>query len=134
MKIHELAQKTGLTAPTIRFYEREGLLDTHHVRRGENNYRDYYDEAVEHLLMLKKIQSAGFTLAELKAMVEAEEANELPLQKIVEHIRQKMQEIDRKKAELEQIQAYLARMLAHKMALMDAEGKKELFYENPSAL
>jgi DNA-binding transcriptional MerR regulator len=45
MKIHELAQKTGLTAPTIRFYEQEGLLDTHHVRRGENNYRDYYQKA-----------------------------------------------------------------------------------------
>ncbi len=37
-----------------------------------------------------------------------------------------MEEIDRKKAELEQIQTYLAQMLAHKMALIDAEGKGEV--------
>jgi len=123
VKIHELAQKTGLTAPTIRFYEKEGLLDTHHVRRGENNYRDYCEEAVEHLLMIKKIQAAGFTLAELKELIQGEQANEFPLQKKVEHIHKKMKEIDRKKAELEQIQTYLAQMLAHKMALMDAEEK-----------
>ncbi len=41
VKINDLAKKIGLTAPTIRFYEQEGLLDTRHVRRGENNYRDY---------------------------------------------------------------------------------------------
>ena len=33
MFISELAQKTGLTSHTIRFYEEEGLLDTRHVRR-----------------------------------------------------------------------------------------------------
>ena len=27
MQINELAKKTGLTVPTIRFYEKEGLLD-----------------------------------------------------------------------------------------------------------
>jgi hypothetical protein len=28
MKIHEVEQQTGLTVPTLRFYEKEGLLDT----------------------------------------------------------------------------------------------------------
>ena len=68
MKIHELAKKTGLTAPTIRFYEQEGLLDARHVRRTENNYRDYCEEAIEHLLMMKEVQAAGFTLAEFKEL------------------------------------------------------------------
>ena len=47
MKIHVLAQKTGLTPPTIRFYEKEGLMDQRHVIRGNNNYRNYTEESVE---------------------------------------------------------------------------------------
>lgn len=123
MKIHELAQKTGLTAPTIRFYEQEGLLDTRHVRREENNYRDYCQGAVKHLLILKKFQAAGFTLAEFKALIQADKANELPLPKVVELLRQKQQEIARKQAELEQVQTYLAQLLVDKLALMAMEEK-----------
>ncbi len=125
MKINELAQRTDLTPPTIRFYEKEGLLDTDYVRREANNYRDYRDEAVELLLMLKKFQAAGFTLAEFKALIQVQRANELSLPKIVELLHQKMKEIDRKQAELEHVQTYLAQMVAHKLALMDAHGKED---------
>jgi MerR family transcriptional regulator, copper efflux regulator len=123
MKIHELAQRTGLTPPTIRFYEKEGLLDARHVQRGENNYRDYCDEAVDHLLMVKKVQAVGFTLAELKDVIQANDVNDLPLSKKIELLSQKMQEIDKKKDELVQVQTHLARMLANKMALMDSAEK-----------
>ena len=123
MKIRELAQKTGLTAPTIRFYEKEGLLDTPYVRREANNYRDYCQDAVELLLMLKKFQAGGFTLAEFKALIQANRANELSLPKLIELLHQKMKEIDRKQTELEQIQTYLAKMLAHKLASMNAAEK-----------
>lgn len=126
MKIHALAQRTGLTPPAIRFYEKKGLLDDRHVQRWENNYRDYCEEAVEHLLMIKKLQAAGFTLAELKEVIQADEANELPLTKKIELLLQKMQEIERKKDELEQVHTHLARMLARKMALRDAEEKENV--------
>ncbi len=56
MKIQELAQKTGLSVHTIRFYEKQGLLDGRHVRRENNNYRDYSDEAIERLNLVKKFQ------------------------------------------------------------------------------
>ncbi|GCE15202.1 MerR family transcriptional regulator [Tengunoibacter tsumagoiensis] len=123
MLIKELEKKTGLTRHTIRFYEKEGFLEQRSIRRGKNNYRDYSEDAVAYLMMLKAGQAAGFTLAELKELIQADEANELPLQKKVELIRQKMKEIERKKAELDQIQTYLAQMLAHKVALMDVEEK-----------
>jgi len=107
MLISELEKKTGLTRHTIRFYEKEGFLDKRYIRRGENNYRSYSEDAVEHLTMLKAGQAAGFTLGELKELIEADEANELPVQRKVELIRQKMKDIERKKAELDRIQSYL---------------------------
>src|SRR6266576_2992967 len=89
MFISELEKKTGLTRHTIRFYEKQGFLEERSFRRRENNYRDYSEETVEYLMMLKAGQAAGFTLAELKELINADEANELPLQRKVELIRQK---------------------------------------------
>lgn len=120
MLIKELEKKTGLTRHTIRFYEKQGFLRKHAIRREENNYRDYSEETVPYLLMLKAGQAAGFTLAELKELISADEANELPLQRKVELLRKKMKEIDREKAELDQIQAYLA----YKLTLIDPEAKR----------
>ncbi len=113
MKIHELAQKTGLTAPTIRFYEKKGLLDTRHVRRGENNYRDYCEETVEHLLMIKEVQAAGFTLAEFKELDAAcYTADGLVTQKAATFLRRKIAEVSEKRAELKRTQIYLTSKLA----------------------
>jgi MerR family copper efflux transcriptional regulator len=120
MLISELEKKTGLTRHTIRFYEKEGFLDKRYIRRGENNYRSYSEDAVEHLTMLKAGQAAGFTLGELKELIEADEANDLPVQRKVELIRQKMKDIERKKAELDRIQSYLAQILASKLTLQHA--------------
>ena len=124
MFIKELEKKTGLTRHTIRFYEKQGFLEERSFRREENNYRDYSEETVGYLMMLKAGQAAGFTLAELKELIHADGANELSLQKKVGLIRQKMKDIDRKKGELDQIQTYLAQMLANKLALIDAEENK----------
>ena len=113
MKIHELAKKTGLTAPTIRFYEQEGLLDARHVQRGDNNYRNYSEEAVEHLLMIKEVQAAGFTLAEFKELDEAcNTADGLVTQKAATFLRRKIDAVGEKLAELERVQTYLMSKLA----------------------
>ena len=40
MLIRDLEQQTGLDRATIRYYEKEGLLNPH---RTENGYRDYSD-------------------------------------------------------------------------------------------
>lgn len=113
MKIHELAKKTGLKAPTIRFYENEGLLDARHVRREHNNYRDYSEEAAEHLLLIKEVQAAGFTLSEFKELdLACQAADELLSQKATMFLRRKIAEVSEKIAELERVQTYLTSKLA----------------------
>ncbi|GGG70120.1 MerR family transcriptional regulator [Paenibacillus radicis (ex Gao et al. 2016)] len=122
MKIHVLAQKTGLTPPTIRYYEKEGLLTIRHVVRGENNYRDYTEEAVEHLQFIKRVQKVGFTLMEIKAVMEEKKGSKLEISRSIELLREKMIEMDSRKLELEQAQALLSRMLANKRALLKEKG------------
>ncbi|MCM3024770.1 MerR family transcriptional regulator [Heyndrickxia ginsengihumi] len=119
MKIQELAEKTGLTAYTIRFYEKEGLLDSRHVRRENNNYRNYSEEAIERLKLVKKFQGIGCSLAELKEILQDIDTNTRTHQQIIEWIRQKISEIEHKKEELDQMLETLNRMVEYRIALMN---------------
>lgn len=50
MKIQELAQKTGVSAKTIRYYEEIGILPA--PARAENNYREYGEQDVARLRLV----------------------------------------------------------------------------------
>ena len=126
MQIQELAEKTGLTIYTIRFYEKEGLLDSRHVVREENNYRNYSDEAIERLKFVKKFQGVGCSLAEIKEILQDRDTNTRTNQQVIEWIRHKIREIERKKDEYDQILDTLNRMLEYRMALENDPQKGEM--------
>ncbi|WP_400244513.1 MerR family transcriptional regulator [Niallia sp. JL1B1071] len=117
MKIQELAKKTCLTAYTIRFYEKEGLFDRRHVRRDVNNYRNYTEEAIERLKLIKKFQGVGCSLSELKDILQDVDTNTRTNEQVIEWIFQKIREIERKKEEYDQILNTLNFMLEYKIAL-----------------
>ncbi|WDL98560.1 MerR family transcriptional regulator [Alicyclobacillus sp. ALC3] len=83
----ELTAKTGLSVHTIRFYEKEGILDSRHVQREENRYRRYSDDAVERLNFVKTFQGIGCSLAELKEILQDHVANSRTDLEILELIR-----------------------------------------------
>lgn len=66
MQIGAMAQATGLSRDTLRFYEKPGLL---RARRGANGYRDYPPDAVDWLRYLRTAQQLGFTLADIDARI-----------------------------------------------------------------
>jgi DNA-binding transcriptional MerR regulator len=70
MTIGRLAKATGIPQTTIRFYEREGLLRPQ--SRSSGNYRLYGRTAAERLTFISAAQSAGFELAEIKAILSLE--------------------------------------------------------------
>ena len=112
MRISELSKRTNLKAHTIRFYEKEGLLPTRYVQRKKNNYREYAEEAVNRLLLIKEGQLAGFTIAELRELTNGDEVSPAADEKQVILIERKLASIDRKIGRLESFKAYLAKRLA----------------------
>jgi len=69
MLINELAKTTGLTVYTLRYYENLGLIEgKRDPEVKSNNYKDYDEEVVEKIRIIKDVQSIGFTLAEIKKM------------------------------------------------------------------
>lgn len=117
LKIQELADLMGLTPHTIRFYEKEGLLDSRHIQREKNNYRNYSDEAIERLRLIKKFQGIGCSLAELKTILQDHDTNARTNQEVIEWILQKINEIERKKDEYDQMLVTLNWMLTYRKLL-----------------
>lgn len=119
MKIQELAQKTGLSAYTIRYYEKEGLLDNRHYTREKNNYRNYSDEALRRLLFVEKFQGVGCSLTEIRDILREKEENAPSNEQVIDWIRHKISEIECKKDEYDQMLETLHRMLEYRTALRD---------------
>ncbi len=117
MLIGELAKKTGLQSHTIRYYEKEGLIAKRYIQRGANRYRHYADEVVERIGVIQSLQAAGFTLSEIKDLLERWDAGMLAPPKGELYLRRKLGEvvkrIDEKIAELEQTKAAMSKLAVH---------------------
>lgn len=70
MLIGELVKRSGFTKDAIRFYEKKGLINLNKKQRRENNYKEYPEQVLERLVLIKAIKEFGFTLAEIETFFE----------------------------------------------------------------
>lgn len=68
VKIGELARRTGLTIATLRFYEREGLIQ---CQRSETQYRYFPDDTVERIKRIVYLRSLNMPLADIRVVLSA---------------------------------------------------------------
>lgn len=71
MRISEVAHRTGLSAPTIRFYESEGLIAR--ADRDANGYRAYGEADVERLMFIAGAKQLDLGLADVRELLAARE-------------------------------------------------------------
>ena len=70
--IEQVANRTGLTKRTLRYYEEVGLLPP--TGRTEGNYRRYTEEDLQRLEQIKKLRDLlGFSLSDIRALLDAED-------------------------------------------------------------
>lgn len=67
ISIKEAAAQTGLSADTIRYYEKLGLLPE--VRRSSTGIRQFDDAVLSRLAFIKKMRQAGMSLASLQKYI-----------------------------------------------------------------
>ncbi|WP_113703962.1 MerR family transcriptional regulator [Nonomuraea lactucae] len=63
MTIQEAAQRSGLSAHTLRYYERIGLI--HSVGRNSSGHRDYAERDLQWLAFLTKLRTTGMPIADM---------------------------------------------------------------------
>lgn len=116
MRIGKLAEISGLTTKTIRFYEEAGLLAA--PVRSPNGYRDYPPAAVSRLRFVKTAQSAGLSLAEITEVLAIRDDGRPPCTHVAAVIDTHLREIRQRVRELRTAQRELER-LAERAATFD---------------
>lgn len=71
MHVKDVEKLTGLSTKAIRLYEEKGLIEV--VRNHANDYRDYSEENVQQLRLIKLLRYFEFSLAEIKELMKLSE-------------------------------------------------------------
>src|SRR5262249_3556392 len=112
LTIGKVARRVGIRPSAIRYYERQEILEP--TVRGANGYRSYGDEAVKLLLFVKRAQSLGITLREIKPLLTLATQGQRPCSHVKQIARNHLQEIDGKIRELQALRNQLRTLLKRK--------------------
>lgn len=68
LTIQAISELTGITAHTLRYYERNGLI--HAITRGQNGHRRYSSADVEWIRFLMRLRGTGMGIRQMQRMAE----------------------------------------------------------------
>lgn len=101
LKIGELAKRTEVGIETVRFYERQGLLEI--PERRASGYRQSSDETVQVLRFIRRAKELGFTLKEIMRLLDLRSDESSPRSEVRQQAKKKIEEIDSKIADLQRM-------------------------------
>src|SRR5918999_4489198 len=90
LKIGEVSKRSGIGVEALRFYEKSGLLER--PSRTYSGYRVYGEEVLDRLAFIKRAQALGFSLDEVRRIVEDARKGESPCDDAREIVRRPMAE------------------------------------------
>lgn len=109
LTIGKVAREAGLGVETVRFYEREGLLEQ--PARRPSGYREYASDAVARLRFIKQAQRLGFTLREIKELLSLKLDPDATRAQVREQAVAKVEDIDRRIWELKRMKKALVPLI-----------------------
>ncbi|MDQ3394134.1 MAG: MerR family transcriptional regulator [Bacteroidota bacterium] len=107
MLIGEVSSITGLSRDTIRYYEKLGLIKVQKKSRRENNYKEYSEETIERLEIIKRAKHLGFTLKEIEEFMYSWLTKSLSDEERVSLFENRIRIIDQKIDKLNEVKAYI---------------------------
>ena len=110
LKIGEVAKESGLSVKTIRYYEELGLL-TPTVQRTSSGYRLFQASVFQRLAFIKRSQSLGLSLKEIKEILAVSDAGQIPCGVIKNRLLGKMEAISEQIEALETLKSELQGIL-----------------------
>jgi DNA-binding transcriptional MerR regulator len=109
LTVSNLGAEVGLSADTVRYYERLGLLPA--PARTAAGYRQYGAEAITRLRFIKSAQRVGLRLREIQELLAICDQGLCPCGHAEALLRKRMGEIDAQVAELVAVRGELARLV-----------------------
>ena len=109
LRIGEMANISGFSVKTIRFYCDQGLL---HTARSEGRYRIFSPESLAELEIIRALRSMDVPIGELARILEVRRAGVCNCSVLKDSIATKLLSIDSRIQELQMMKSELARLLS----------------------
>ena len=103
--IQDVSKKTGLSAHTLRYYEKEGLISG--VERTQGGFRQYTDEDLERLGLICCLKNTGMSIQEIARFVQLTREGDHTLEERVELLREHRERVLER---MEEMQKYLEKV------------------------
>jgi len=110
LTIGKVAKQAGVGVETIRFYEREGLIDD--PRRRSSGYREYAPDVVHRIRFIRHAKELGFTLREIKELLELRVEPDCHCGDVLELAEAKIADIDQRIDTLQRMKRALSKLTA----------------------
>lgn len=98
LTIGGVADASGVGVETVRFYEREGLIDQ--PERPERGHRQYAQSVIGRIRFIRRAQDLGFALREIRELIELGAATTVNCIEMCRLAQEKIDEMDRKMTNL----------------------------------
>jgi len=105
MRVAEVARKSGITPHAVRYYHKLGLLSS--GRDPSNRYRRFDVSAVERLRFVARAKELGFSLAEIREILDMCHGGKSPCPRVRDIVRERIEDNARRIAELQRLQGRL---------------------------
>jgi len=105
LSIGQVARRAGVGVETVRFYEREGLLEE--PPRRASGYRQYSEQVVTRLHFIKRAQQLGFSLKEIIELLRLRVDAQTSCDEVKQRTEAKIAEVERKLVELQHMRQAL---------------------------
>ena len=105
----ELARLTGVSADTLRHYERLGILPT--SQRTNGGYRMFPASAVERVQLAQRALELGFSLKELSEILRNRDSGGVPCHRVLNLTEEKLYLLGQRIQELQQTQGYMRKLV-----------------------
>jgi len=110
MRIGELASQAGVDVQTVRYYEREGLLEA--PARTGSGYRAYGPAHLERLNFVRHCRSLDMPLAEIRRLIDLSSDRAVSCEQVNELVRAHLRRVQMKRKTLEELEKQLAALNA----------------------
>ncbi|TMR19438.1 MerR family transcriptional regulator [Nonomuraea turkmeniaca] len=119
LPIAEVARRTGLSADTLRYYEKAGLIDS--VRRTAGGVRRYAAGDMDWLAFLLRLRDTGMSIADMQRFAEQRREGDASVAERLALLREHRDCVDRRIRSLRENNRALDNKIAHYEELLEGE-------------
>lgn len=119
LSIQQVAEATGLSVHTLRYYERIGLI--HSIDRARNTHRRYTEDDIWWIDFLTKLRATGMSIQQMQDYAELQREGDITLPERLEMLKAHGREVEAHMAELRENLRIIRSKIDYYQAVVDEQ-------------